>query len=76
MFSMNGNRRAFRSYIDRSFAPVFADAESLKTERGRKNRYIKYLDRFKDCYNELPEPALAVLNDFMAEQGIQFSDND
>ena len=68
--------RALTSYIDRSCAHVFEDVESLKTERGRKNRYIKYLDRFKDCYNELPEPALAVLNDFMAEQGIQFSDND
>ena len=68
--------RAFKSYINRSFAPVFEDAKSLKTERGKKNRYIKYLDRFKESYNELPEPAMVVLNEFMAEQDIHFSDND
>jgi hypothetical protein len=67
---------AFKSYIDRTFAPVFADAESLKTERGKKNRYIKYLDRFKDCYDQLPESALEILDGFMAEHGIQFSSND
>ena len=32
---------AFKDYTIRSFASVLADAALLKTERGRKNRYVK-----------------------------------
>lgn len=67
---------AVKSYIDRTFAPIYNDAESLKTERGKKNRYIKYLDRFKSCYDNMPPSAVEVIHGFMNDNGIQFSSND
>ena len=67
---------AFKDYLVRSFAPVLAEAAPLKTERGRKNRYVKYLDRFKECYVRLPDSAAQELNGFMNDYGIQFSTDD
>ena len=64
---------AFKNYIIRSFAPVFEDAIPLKTERGRKNRYLKFFDRFKDCYDRLPESASKELDNLMSEYDIRFS---
>lgn len=64
---------AFKNYIIRSFAPVFEDAIPLKTERGRKNRYLKFFDRFKDCYDRLPESASKELDNLMYEYDIRFS---
>ena len=67
---------AVKSYIDRTFTPIYNDAESLKTERGKKNRYIKYLDRFKPCYDNMPASAVEVIDSFMNDYGIQFSSID
>ena len=64
---------AFKSYIIRSFAPVYENAIPLKTERGRKNRYVKFFDRFKDCYDRLPESAAKELDSLMSDYDIQFS---
>ncbi len=62
---------AFSAYIDRTFTPVFNDAESLKTDRGKKNRYNKYLERFKFCYLDIPEPAKEVVDAFAEKYDIQ-----
>ena len=64
---------AFKDYTIRSFAPVLEDAILLKTERGRKNRYTKFFDRFKDCYDRLPEAAAKELDSLMSDYGIRFS---
>lgn len=64
---------AFKDYTIRSFAPVLADASLLKTERGRKNRYVKFFDRFKDCYDRLPEKAAIELDSLMNDYGVRFS---
>lgn len=63
--------KAFSAYIDRTFTPVFNDAETLKTERGKKNRYIKYLERFKFCYLDIPDSAREVVDAFAERYGIQ-----
>lgn len=64
---------AFKDYTIRSFAPVLADASLLKTERGRKNRYVRFFDRFKDCYARLPEAAAIELDSLMNDYGVRFS---
>ena len=64
---------AFSAYIDRTFTPVFNDAETLKTERGKKNRYIKYLERFKFCYLDIPDSAREVVDAFAERYDIQSS---
>ncbi len=64
---------AFKDYVIRTFTPVLSDAELLKTERGRKNRYVKYFDRFKDCYFRLPETAAIELDNMMNNYDIQFT---
>ena len=45
----------------------------LKTERGRKNRYTNFFDRFKECYDRLPEAAAKELDSLMSDYGIRFS---
>ena len=52
---------------------MLSDAELLKTERGRKNRYVKYFDRFTDCYVRLPETAAMELDNMMNNYDIQFT---
>lgn len=64
---------AFKDYTIRSFAPVLEDAILLKTERGRKNRYVRFFDRFKDCYDRLPEAAAKELDSLMSDYDIRFS---
>lgn len=64
---------ALKDYTIRSFAPVLEDAILLKTERGRKNRYTKFFDRFKECYDRLPEAAAKELDSLMSDYGIRFS---
>ena len=54
-------------------ASVLEDAILLKTERGRKNRYVKFFDRLKECYDRLPEAAAKELDSLMSDYDIRFS---
>lgn len=65
--------RAFRVYIKHTFTPVYEGAQSLKTEQGKKNRYIKYLDRFKVCHDQIPDSAIKEIEKLMAKHDIQIS---
>ena len=45
------------------------------TQNGARgeNRYTKFLDRFKECYDRLPEAAAKELDSLMSDYGIRFS---
>lgn len=66
---------AVKMYLDRTFAYVYNGAKSLKTEEEKKDRYVRYLDRFAKCYETMPDEARQVIEDFMDAHKITFSTN-
>ncbi len=63
--------KAIKDYLNRTFNPVYFDAMSLKTERGKKNRYKKYFERFDNSLFLMPIEAREVLYEYMADNGIE-----
>jgi hypothetical protein len=66
-------RDSFLGYIERTFVPVYMDAENLKTKWGKKNRYMKYMDRFRDCYDYLPAEVKYAIGEYMSRYDIHFT---
>ena len=63
---------SFKKYLNNTFSQVVKDASSLKTERGRKNRYILYFEKYRPFYEQLPEAARYELDNVMKEHEISF----
>jgi len=64
---------AIKTYIKRSFSPVYKAAEYLETEEEKKAVYVRYVDRFAGCYEEMPGEARHVVRSFMKTFDIAFS---